>query len=230
MQKEDLGAVALKDLVDTYKKENELLKSEVSYLKKTNQLVGIVWYGHGVTSIGLPIEINGTRRLQLKGQGAKGIVDYSSWLRLKRADITITGLLVRDDSIIQELGIPADVAPPDRDGEKSNNSFLDAEIDNLLTGPRSAFYKKVDAVTSYFVLLRFSARAKALKINDKRLMDVLKGKYYELWERYKHGLMHYWDVLNACEAQGISIIDKTEAELREALLESTLKNLEDLPF
>lgn len=209
----------LSDRHEATKKENDIFKQKT-------QIVGVRWYGKGGFGIGLNYMVNGVNRVALEGYGATGIIDYSSWIRVRTTEEARNGILVRDDDVIKDMGLDGMIGsygPPDRFANV--NAFTDKEITPLLNGRITELKKIVKQFTHHFVARHFLEVAKRNKLKDQSKIHVIKDRYFELFVRFKNGLLLYHDLTLCCELNNIKNFDVlTSAEMIEKLSVLELEN------
>lgn len=216
----------LSDRHEATKKENDIFKQKT-------QIVGVRWYGKGGFGIGLNYMVNGINRVALEGYGATGIIDYSSWIRVRTTEECRNGILVRDDSVISDMGLEGMIGSFGAVDRFTNaNAFTDKEITPLLNGRVTELKKVVKQFTHHFVARHFLEVAKRIKLKDQTKIHVIKDRYFELFVRFKNGLLLYHDLTLCCELNNIKNFDVlTSAEMIEKLsileLENTDKSYVD---
>ena len=230
----DFSNVTDKDLLEELKR----LRLENDSLKKQTKIVGVRWYGHGGVGIGLSFEINGTKRIELQGYGAKGPIDYSTWLRAKNWPVVQEGILVRDDTVLKEINTIGIVAQEDT--YKNPNAFTDDDIKNLILDTIEGKSEKkikntILNIDSHQIVFRIYEKFKKEK-NSKlyEIRDLLWNQYKLLETRYRWSKLDKWDVIMACENAGIDIenADKINdpsiiAKLRDKLINRELEFTQD---
>ncbi len=212
---------------------HEATKKENDLFKQKTQIVGVRWYGKGGFGIGLNYMVNGVNRVALEGYGATGIIDYSSWIRVRTTEECRNGILVRDDAVVKEAGLDGMIGsfgPFDR--FTNPNAYTDLEILPILKGRIDELKKVVKGFTHHFVARHFLQVSLDNKVKDQTKIHIIKDRYFELFVRFKNGLLLYHDLTLACELNNIKHFDEmTSAEMIEKLsileLENTDKSYVD---
>lgn len=202
----------------------EVLELENRRLRKQNLIVGVRWYGYGAMSIGLSIEIGGRNKVDLEGYGAKGVIDYPTWMSLQKAKIVKEGVLVRDDSVIEELNIFGDIGHKDVD--KNCNSFTDAEIIQLLGGNRKKIEKVLNKVTHFQIVARFQKlipKSEAAEKGD--IGRYVSDRYEEIETKFRWGFLDKWEIIAAAENAGFDVSGVNAEVLRDRLVKRELEIL-----
>lgn len=203
------------------------LEHELDLYKQKTPLVGVVWYGQGGFGIGLSQMINGRTRVALEGFGAKAVIDYSTWIRIRGTEEAQNGILIRDDSVIKGMAVPGVVAEPDK--KKNPNVFLISEIEKILVGSISGVKKTMNQITNHFPAKLFLKVAKDLNKEkedtiDKSKLAIIENKYNELFIKHKWSLLHHHDLTTACELQGIDFTHLTDDQMIHKLSKLELDN------
>ena len=213
------------DLMRKLIEEVKELKDENKKLKRQNLVVGVRWYGHGSCNLPLSLPVSGKSSLYLSGYGDKGVLDYALWLKIQGTEIVKKGVIVRDDSVLEELFISEDAAP--NDGVKSPNAFTDLEIESLL-GAKRELKTKLKDITYFHTVARFLRIAKETKMDkDGDLMTLLKNAYHRLEVRFRYDLLDKWDLLNIAESAGISTVGVSTEDLKEKLIKRELATVQE---
>lgn len=204
-------------------KKYEQVLSELDLFKQKSPIVGVRWFGKGGTSIGLTYAVAGQTRVVLEGYGSKAVIDYPTWIRMRTSEEARVGVLVRDDSVIAELGVSGIIGEPDK--KRNPNALLDEEIIILLKGNVGDLKKKVEAFTNHFPALHMLMVAKEIGFNDLSKLSIIRDKYRYLLTKFKISLLHHHDLTLSCELYNISFDNKTDEQMIEELTQIELKAL-----
>jgi hypothetical protein len=215
-------------------KKTRELEDEVSSYRQKTPLVGIRWYGLGGNSISLSNPVNGINRVILEGKSGrdedkKAVIDYGTWMRLKRMDKKVEdGLIVRDDNVIDELQVAGKIAPVDN--TKSSNSFTDKEILKLFSGSVTPLRKIVDKMTSHWGPIHFIRVAEEHSIKDKAKLGILIERRNYLFAKDKLYRLNIHDLRLCCEQHRIQCENMNVKEMVNELLEIELQFINDSEF
>jgi len=183
-------------------RKSRQMERELEAFKEKETLVGISWFGSGGFGCGLTKVINGKRRISFNGYGEKAVIDKSTWFNLRGCDLAYKGLLVRDDSVLKELGINGITAEDDK--ERSPNAITDAEAINLLTGSVKKLKEKMETITEYNAATHLLLEADKQNINDVAKTGIIKERRNYLFEKQRIEKMHDRDLAIACDIHGIN--------------------------
>ncbi len=195
-------------------------EKELNYFKGNNLLVGVRFYGEGSFAVGLNKPINGLNRTVFFGYDSKGVIDYAGWTRIFNSNERRWGIAVRDDSVIDELGILGTVAPIDSD--KNPNAFTNSQIKDIFGYSEAKFKKVVDAFTSYFPARHFIKVMEAENIEDIAKKSIIRSRYNYLFDVYRWSILGKHELRAACELNDIPFDEQTtEREMVERLIAKT---------
>lgn len=192
-----------KDLYIQLLNKVDNLETEVDTYRQKSPIVGVRWYGEGGFGIGLTHPINGVTRIALSGFNDAAVIDYSTWLRIKNTEQAKDGLLVRDDTVIEEHSIMGKVAQKDNTNP-GPNSLTQKQAETLLKGSMAQFKKIVSKMDSHWGPTRLIKTANLLEIQDETKMAYLRERRDNLLSEFRWNLLHPHDLKLACERHGIS--------------------------
>jgi len=231
MPEENKQETVSKDVYLALLKKLEEARTENEAYRSKSPLVGIRWFGDGGFGAPLTYPISGVNKLLLNGYGDKGVMDNSTWVRLRKGEHAGFGLLVRDDSVIEELGVVGAVAPPDPEKDISPNSFTPAQAREILTNYTLPKFKGVVRdLTSHWGAIHLIREAEAL-IDEKIKIDLTRVSYLKerrdyLQSEFRFSLMHPHDMRACCEQYGIrNWEDMQVEEMIEALTNAEIEML-----
>ena len=141
-KKKNNDLTAPKDLYVKLLDRFDNLETELDTYRQKSPIIGVRWFGAGGMGIGLTHPINSVTKVALDGYGDKAVIDYATWTRIRKCIHCKFGLLVRDDSVIEEMHITGKVAPADREAP-GPNSLTQAQTEKLLNGSVVALKKVV---------------------------------------------------------------------------------------
>lgn len=221
---EESELVKLNMIISQTLVENARLRKELEVFKSTSPIVGVRWFGMGAYYIRMNHAMEGQAMLVLKGYNDKGFLDYSTWKQIWKNELVKKGMIVRDDSVLEEIGMSSHaVAEPD--SFKGENSFTLKEVQDLLTGSAGNFKKVINNVTSHQLIDHFRIQYKELGITDvtKKLAMDHRQKY--LVSKYNwSNLVHDFDIQLACEARQIpGYKDMSKEEIVEILVKMDIE-------
>lgn len=173
------------------------LQSELETYKQRSPIVGVRWFGGGGFGIGLTHPVNGINKIALDGYGDKAVIDYATWLRICNTEHARFGLLVRDDTVIDELKIIG--VPAKKDNSTNTNSFTNAEVTTLLKGSTVKLVKVLDEMTSHWAPIRFLKEYEILNLDDDTKRLKLEDRRNYLLCRFRWSLLHPHDLRQSCE-------------------------------
>lgn len=183
--------------------KNEQLSKENEIFKQKNPIVGVRWYGMGSYHIRMLNPTEGQSSLRLDKYLDKGFLDYATWVNIRKNELARKGLIVRDDSVIEELGLTHQlVAQPDE--YKDPNAFTLAELQELLKGPIKNLKNALNKMTSHQAIEHFMLQYKELGLNDAAKKLLLKNRENYLALKYNWNLQHDYDIEMACKTRDIS--------------------------
>lgn len=215
--------------VEVYNKLNDQfqeLRAELETYQQRSPIVGVCWYGAGGFGIGLTNPINGVSRISLNGYGDKCVIDLATWTRIKNVEQAKFGLLVRDDSVIEELHITGVTAR--KDVFRGPNSFTNEEVNTLLKGSLSKLNEMLKQMDSHWGPIHFLNEAKALGITTPSKIQALKKKRDELATQFRWSLLHPHDLKLACEQHNVKNWESmTENEMVKVLAGIELEENEE---
>lgn len=189
----------LYEQVTELKKENDLLKEKAN-------IVGVRWYGDSTFFIKLSHSVAGITLVKFDTPDQMAVIDFPAWNKCKHLEQVQSGILVRDDSVIDEMGIMGNAAPKDR--EVPVNALTKEDIINIYekTTPKQ-FEKRIDSLTHYFVCRHFLRVYNQMSEADKRKHEgkMLYVKRYGdyLFAVYRWSKLHKYDIDWACENAGM---------------------------
>lgn len=201
--------------------KNKELESELELFKQKAPLVGVRWYGDGSFMIALSFMIQGLNKIILKGYGDKAAIDLSTWARLKGSEAVQKGILVRDDTVIDELHVPGVIAKHIED--KNPNAFTDDAILSILKNKtKKQLENIIDNCTDHFPLKHFLRVYHRNNLDDPGKMIILDKRYAELFAFHRWSLLDDHDLNIGLEQAGlnwenVSREDKIEALVRKDL-------------
>lgn len=211
-------------MLDALYRENQELKQIINQYENKTPIVGVRWFGRGQTRINMHIPLNGSNNLYLSGYNAKGVITYEAWNRLAKSNIVHEGTLVRDDSVIEEIGITGKIGNPT---PKSENAFLVSEIESLLKGSVKALKEALDNCTQYFPCDHFMRIAEEIELNDSRKLRMIRDRYDYLYTKFKYSLLDGHDLASACDANKIPHKGRYVADIIEDLVRLELQQLKN---
>lgn len=202
-------------------KENQELRRELDLFKTRSPLVGVRWFGRGGFKIGLTYLIGGQDRIILEGRNDCGVIDLSSWNRVRNTEEANAGILIRDDRVITEKGVIGVVAPPEK--KVNPNAY---PVDKVVGAFSSVKKLKpiVKSFTHHFPARHFLETAKENNINDKNKIDIVYDKYKLLFTRFRVRMLHRHDLTHACELNGIPFEALSINEMVEKVTEIEVQN------
>jgi len=207
----------LAQLEDT-QKQNDILRGD-------NLFVGIRWYGDGGYAIGLAKPIRGLRRVTFNqgNPNQMAIINFEDWLRLDTTEEKLGGVIVRDDSIIDTLGIKGYMVG-DADKEVNPNAFTNPTIENILRGTVKRLKEVMNSVTHRFAPKHFRRIAEAIGIDSIEKLDIIKRRESYLLNTYNYGRLHHHDLTQYCETNDIKgWKDMEDKEMVKAIVDKIVK-------
>ncbi len=212
-----------KEIYDAVVKQINERDAELELHRQRSPLVGIRWYGQGTIGIGLSHPVSGMSKLILENVNDKAVIDYTTWLRVRKIEHSRIGLLVRDDAVIEELEMQGAVAKPDTE-PVGPNSFTEKEAENILTGSMKDFKRVVMGLTSHWAAFRLLWAAEHIGMNDIAKIALLKARQSYLLIKFNLGLLHPRDLDLACEVHHVAgWIDMTREQKIDSLTEQQTK-------
>lgn len=185
--------------------------AELETYRQRSPLVGVCWWGMGGFGIGLTHPINGVNRIALNGYGDKAVIDYATWVRIRNTEHARFGLLVRDDSVIDELHIVGVTAK--QDVTKSVNSLTNNEATALLKGTLAKLNEALKVMDSHWGPIHLLKAAEELKMTTPSKIQTISKRRDELATKFRWALLHPHDLKLACEqyeVRGWEQMDETE--------------------
>jgi hypothetical protein len=201
MKENDTQSVS-KEVYDDLVKRANSDAAELELLRQKSPLVGVRWYGQGGFGIGLSHPVCGMTKLVLDGCDDKAVIDYTTWLRIRKTEQSRWGLLVRDDSVITELGLMGVTAKPDNT-PVGPNSFTEKEAENILLGSIKDFKKAVAALDNHWACFRLLFAAKKINMTALERISLLENRQTYLLTRFRFELLHPRDLDLACELRHV---------------------------
>lgn len=217
-QSQDKQTVSYIEHIKVLEKVAELERQNELYKQKA-PLVGVRWYGEGGNAIHLSYPVAGNTRVHLNGYGAKGVIDYVTWTRMAKTEPAQSGILVRDDSVIDEMMVIGIKATPD--ATRNPNSFNDDEIVELFNLSMPKFKKIVNSFTSHWGAIHFLKVAEVNKIDDIGKVTLLKDRREHLLDRYRYELLHWHDLVQAAKSRNIPFEGRDKSEVIDDLMNDT---------
>jgi len=202
-----------------HKALNEIseLQKQIEIYQLKSPLVGVRWYGQGAIRIGLSNPVAGNSSVVLEGYGDSAVIDYASWRsRIRSIEAARDGVLVRDDSVIEEKGFNGVIG--EKDIKKNPNAFTDEEIEKLLKNNIDKLKKVVDGFTHHFPGHHFLKVAENIGFNDRSVLAVIEKKYEYLEAVYRWDLLHIRDLNEAMERRKLD-----PSVSREAMVEKLVR-------
>lgn len=218
---QEKNPAVLEELIREMFKKNELLELELDVFKDRSPLVGIRWYGDGGYSVGLRNPIHGVTKLVLKGYGDKGVIDYQAWQRIRSSEEVYWGIVVRDDSVVEELGTIGKIAK--EDVVDSPNARTREQLIKLVKGPFSKLEQFLNKIDHHWVAFHCRKLAKEFKVNDARKISLIEERYGFLLTKFRYALMHKHDLKLACEYKEIQYDGLTDDQMIQALATLEMK-------
>jgi hypothetical protein len=216
MKQKQVSTTVPKELFDRQARELEQLHQELDLYQQKSPIVGVRWFGRGGFGIGLSHPVGGVTKLILDGYGDKAVIDYTTWLRIKNTEHAKLGLLVRDDSVIDELNIIGVTAKSDVN-KPGPNSFTPEEAKKILEGTIKELKKVIDDLTSFWGAIHLLDEARDLGITDESRLSVIRNRKNYLLLKFRVSLLHPHDLQVVCESfkvkdsENLSIDEKIEA-------------------
>jgi hypothetical protein len=158
----------------------------------------------------------------LEGRHACGAIDLSSWNRVKNTEEVMAGILVRDDSVIDEQQVTGVVAPPDK--KINPNAYSADEVKEILKGAKKGLIETANKFTHHFPARHFLETATEIGFNDANKLNVLKERYRYLFIKFKTKLLNRHDLMTACELNEISFDNLSVNEMVEKIVSIEVKN------
>lgn len=217
-EKTTLSPEAIEQLI----KENKALKSRIDEFDQRSPILGVRWYGRGSYLIGLSSMVNGVNKVILKGYGDKAAIDLNAWMRLQNTKEVKNGILVRDDTVVEELSAVGRVA---ENRDKDNpNSFTDNEIASILKNKTvKQLAKIVDECTDHFPIGHFLTVASRIGLEDLGKISLLEKRYDLLFAYHRWSVLHEHDLNDACERLGYDFEHMDRDEKIEALVKREME-------
>jgi len=203
-------------------KKYETTLEELDVFKTKSPLVGVRWFGSGGFKIGLSHPINGVNSVLLHGYNDKAVIDLPAWHRIGNTEAVHDGVIVRDDSVVKELGLTGVVAPIDK--IKSENAFLDDEIRAILKKGIPILKATMKKITNQFAAKHFLDVMDLDKNKDLSKRAVIEGRRDELLTYHRYSLLHHHDLTSCCETFGIEFKGLTDAEMIVKLAKKELSS------
>jgi hypothetical protein len=216
------------EMYEALLKKQSATERELELFKQKSPIVGLRWYGEGGFGIGLTYPIMGITKVSLEGYGTKAVIDHSSWLRVRNTEEVRAGILVRDDSVVAELGIIGVTADPEK--VENTNAFTDGQIEELLSSTLPVLKKVVKKFTNHFPCRHFLKVAKRIKNDEKEKSFLLMERYRELFLVHLYGLLNVHDLRTACELRGFPFVNKDEDEMISMLVKEDIKQNVEVDF
>lgn len=207
----------------------EATRTENEMYRSKSPLVGVRWFGDGGFGAHLAYPISGVNRISLNGYGDKAVIDFATWIRLKKTEHAEFGLLVRDDDVIDELGTMGTKAK--QDDHPGPNSFTPKEAHDLLVKDSLPRFKAaVKALTSHWGAVHLLREGEALIENkekvDQTRLALLRERRDYLQSEFRFNLMHPHDLRSCCEQYKVrNWEDMTREEQVTALTELEINML-----
>lgn len=217
-------SVVNRDSFEKLQREADKLREELESYRQRSPLVGVRWYGEGGLGIHLTHSREGISKVELDGYGAADVIDYATWHRMKKSEVVGNGLLVRDDSVIDEekiTGIKAKV-----DDTKSVNAFTDSEIAVLMEQPLSTLAPIIDMMDSHWGPEHFIRWAKRNDFKDVAKIQYIKKKRDFLAAKYRWSLAHPHDLQLACELHKVEFEGRYLDDVIDELTQIEIANAE----
>lgn len=214
-------------IYDDMAKKLEMMELELDTHRQKSPLVGIRWYGGGGFGIGLTYPVQGVTKLALQGFNDRAVIDHATWLRIRNTEHAKFGLLVRDDTVIDELQILGKTALPDNT-LPGPNSLTEEEATILLKGAVTALKKVVKKMDSHWGPIRLIKFAKIINVTDVTKLSYLRSVRDLLLSEFRWGLLHPHDLRLACENYKITNWEQMDPkEMIKELVKSEMTVLEN---
>jgi len=181
---------------------NENLRMENEVYRKKSPIVGIRWWGMGGYQVRMKNPTKGQSMLSLDGYGDRGFLDQETWNTVSKNELGRKGLVVRDDAVLEELGMTGYITAP-KDKFSNPNALTLQETKDLLMGPISKLKAKIEKMGSHQAIEHLRQQYKLLDINDVAKSLLLKSRQIYLAVYYNWSRAHDFDIELACKVRDI---------------------------
>lgn len=211
-------------LIEKLQTKLEVAEKELDQFKAKAPIVGVRWYGKGGFGIGLSRMVGGVNKVALEGYNDKAVIDYSAWIRVRNTEEAQAGILVRDDSVIDEVGQIGSVAKKDQN--KSPNTYTRGEIELILNGSMPELKEILSTFTHYFPALHFKEVAESMKVKNEGKIKVIKDKFNELYCKFRWEKLHHHELVLAVDGLKQPWETMTDEQMVDFLVKHELKGNE----
>lgn len=212
------------NLTEKLSEDNAKLTRILNKQAEKLRCVGVRWYGHGAFTCHFDKTIGGNIDLVLSPSNREGVVDFKTWLKIASNPAVKAGVLIRDDSVIDALGIDELSAEPDK--LRNPNAFSDEQGLDYLSKPMPQFKKICSEFTDKFPFLHLLGIYKENKLDNRNVLAYIKSQYHKMNITDKYNSCIRYELFDAARIRDIDYERMTEKEIVKALIEYDIKDLE----